>query len=216
MITIIHPSRWRCEMALTTFHNWMKKADHTQEIQYILSIDTTDNTEPCYQSAFKDSNVTILVNPNRSIVDAVNVALSEVKGDIIVVVSDDFDCPKGWDTSIIERLDTEKSELLHVYDGIQNDVCTLPVVTKRYADLFGFIYHPQYFSMFADNDLTDCSKIIGGYIEAFDLHFQHNHYIKGLNKRDKTYDRENSKQAWDIGKSWYRARKIRNYDIEKR
>lgn len=213
MITIIHPSRWRAKMAKQAYLEWMEKADDAKSIEYILSLDTTDNTVNDYNDAFEDCNIKTLIFPNRSIVDAVNQGAKKSNGDILVVVSDDFSCPSGWDTIIKDRLDTSKSELLHVFDTIQNDVCTLPIITKEFYLKFGFIYHPHYFSMFADNDITECAKRIGGYVEAFDLTFAHNHYVNGKNKRDKTYDRENSKLAWDQGKRTYQSRKSRNFDI---
>jgi glycosyltransferase involved in cell wall biosynthesis len=200
-------------MAKQAHSEWMEKADTPQDIQYILSLDTTDNTVNDYNELFKDSNIKTLIYPNRSIVDAVNNGAKHAKGDIFVVVSDDFSCPESWDILIKERLDTSKPELLHAYDTITNEVCTLPIITKVFYDTFGFIYHPHYFSMFADNDITECAKIIGGYVEAFDLVFPHNHYVNGKNKRDKTYDRENSKIAWEQGKRTYQGRKSRNFDI---
>lgn len=213
MISIIHPSRWRHQMAKKAFEHWMNHADNPKEIEYILSIDTADNTLNDYDLIFKDSKVKTVIYPNRSIVDAVNNGAKYAKGDILVVVSDDFEAFQGWDTAIIERLDTNRAELLHVFDTIQNEVCTLPIITKKYYDTFGYIYHPYYFSMFADNDITECAKLIGGYIEAFDLTFAHNHWVNGKNKKDKTYDRENSKQAWDVGKNIFQQRKARKFDI---
>lgn len=212
-ISIIHPSRWRHKMAKKAHDHWMSLADDPKSIEYILSLDTSDNTFIDYQEAFINDDIDTMVCPNRSIVDAVNNAAKNAQGDIFVVVSDDFEAFQGWDTVIIERLDIKRAELLHTFDTIQNNVCTLPIITKKYYELFGHIYHPHYISMFADDDLTECAKLVNGYIEAFDLVFAHNHWVNGKNPKDKTYDRENSKTAWEVGKRMFQQRKARKFDL---
>jgi len=213
MITIIHPSRWRPQMALKAWNQWMTAANSPKQIQYILSLDTSDSTQNEYARLFEGTNVQIIFNNNRSIVDAVNVAVSFAKYHIFVVVSDDFGCPDDWDMDIAGYCHCDEPVLLHVNDTIQTDVCTLPILNRAYYDKFGYIYHPHYYSMFADNDLTECAKRIGAYVSDFGLIFEHNHYVNGKNKRDKTYDRENSKQAWDIGKRVFARRKQLNFEI---
>ena len=200
-------------MAKQAHDHWMSLADDPKSIEYAISLDTSDNTVEDYKNTFKDVDVKILMYPNRSIVDAVNNGANWASGDIFVVVSDDFEAFKGWDTAIIERLDINRAELLHTFDTIQNNVCTLPILTRKYFELFGHIYHPHYISMFADDDLTECAKLVNGYIEAFDLVFAHNHWVNGKNPKDKTYDRENSKQAWEVGKRMFQQRKARRFDL---
>ncbi|MBP6512317.1 MAG: glycosyltransferase [Bacteroidia bacterium] len=200
-------------MAKQAHDHWMSLADDPKSIEYAISLDTSDNTVEDYKNTFKDVDVKILMYPNRSIVDAVNNGANWASGDIFVVVSDDFEAFKGWDTAIIERLDINRAELLHTFDTIQNNVCTLPILTKKYFELFGHIYHPHYISMFADDDMTECAKLVNGYVEAFDLVFAHNHWVNGKNPKDKTYDRENSKTAWEVGKRMFQQRKARRFDL---
>lgn len=200
-------------MAKKAHDHWMSLADDPNSIEYTISLDTSDNTIEDYKRTFKDVDVKILIYPNRSIVDAVNNGAKWTTSDIFVVVSDDFEAFQGWDTAIVERLDINRAELLHTFDTIQNNVCTLPILTKKYYELFGHIYHPHYISMFADDDLTECAKLVNGYIEAFDLVFAHNHWVNGKNPKDKTYDRENSKTAWEVGKRMFQQRKARRFDL---
>mgnify|MGYP005615770435 FL=1 len=200
-------------MAKQAHDHWMSLADDPKSIEYILSLDTSDNTFIDYQEAFINDDIDTMVCPNRSIVDAVNNAAKNAQGDIFVVVSDDFEAFQGWDTVIIERLDIKRAELLHTFDTIQNNVCTLPILTKKYFELFGHIYHPHYISMFADDDMTECAKLVNGYVEAFDLTFAHNHWVNGKNANDETYDREISKTAWGGGMRMFQQRKARRFDL---
>lgn len=214
MITLIHPSRGRPLMALQAFDEWTRKAFSKDSIEYILSIDTSDRDQNHYFDNSENTGVNVIINANRSIVDAVNRAAEIAKGDIMVVVSDDFGCPDAWDTILVNHFkDVESPMILHVNDGIQDRVCTLPIINRAYYQLFGYIYHPHYFSMFADDDLTECAKKIGAYKADFSLLFQHRHYINGMNKRDTTYDRENSKLAWEVGKRIFQRRKQLNFEL---
>lgn len=215
MISILHPSRWRPQMAFNTYNHWLKNADNPDQIEYILSIDTSDSTQNEYARLFENTSAQLIINNNRSIVDAVNNAAKIAKHDIFVVVSDDFECPENWDMDVVGYCYMDEPVLLHVNDTIQKEVCTIPILNRAFYSKFNYIYHPHYYSMFADNDITESAKIINAYICDFSLVFPHNHYVNGKNKRDKTYDRENSKQAWDIGKRIFQQRKSRHFDILK-
>jgi len=206
-------------MAKQAFDEWTERFAYEftlplSDFQYILSIDDSDSDQNKYYETFTDLPVIIIQSANKSIVDAVNRAAEIATGDILVVISDDFGCPEFWNRSIenhFKGVDTPM--ILHVNDTIQQRICTLPIMNRQYYERFGYIYHPHYFSMFADDDLTESAKLIGAYKSDFSLTFEHRHYVNGKNKRDKTYDRENSKQAWEIGKRTFQARKQRRFDI---
>lgn len=212
MISLIHPSRGRAKQAREAYNRWLERSQG--DFEYILSIDTSDPTQAQYFKAFEGVQATILLNPNRSIVDAVNVAVRQSQGEYIVVMSDDFDCPENWDVKIMVELhDPTAFGLLHVDDTIQKDVVTIPILTRALFDRLGHVYHNSYFSMFADNDLTESAKRLNAYKQAFHLVFPHNHYVNGKAKMDATYERENSKKAWDQGQRAFKIRQKQNFGI---
>lgn len=203
MISLIHPSRGRPEMAYNAYREWLNNAD--DDFEYIISLDYSDITQSQYFIKDFPANC-IRIGNNRSIVDAVNVATAVSTGDIIVVMSDDFGCPKNWNSMIESRMDAEKMGLLHVNDTIQQSVVTLPILTRKLYQRLGYVYYHRYFSMFADNDLTESAKLLNAYIPALDLTFQHRHWVNGLNKRDATYNRENSDHAYQMGQKLFNQR----------
>lgn len=210
MISLIHPSRGRPEQARKAYDEWLQNS--AGDFEYFISIDTLDPKHAQYYQLFDEE--CILLNNNRSIVDAVNVAAKQSTGDIIVVMSDDFGCPRNWDEWIeLEFKGVETPQLLHVHDTIQFEICTLPILNRQFYDRVGYVYYGQYFSMFADNDLTDVAKKLGAYVPAKHLTFEHRHYVNGKAKLDATYQRENSKEAWKIGEKVYKQRKLRNFDL---
>ena len=209
-ISIIHPSRGRPVKAVEAYQEWLMKAEG--DFEYILSIDQSDPTQSQYYQQCQKHNVhgSILLNPNRCIVEAVNVAAKHSTGDLIVVMSDDFGCPEHWDKLLIERVKQDQ-QVLHVFDTIQRDIVTLPIMTRSYYNRFGYVYHPQYFSMFCDNDLTECAKRTGAYTDCRDLTFEHRHWVNGKAVKDKTYEREES--GWAVGEKLFKRRKLINFGL---
>ena len=65
--------------------------------------------------------------------------------------------------------------------------------------------------MYADNDLYEVCDANGWIVDAGHLTFTHNHPSIGLNPEDSTYLRQNSRQAWQIGKRLFEQRKSRAF-----
>jgi hypothetical protein len=213
-IALIHPSRGRPDKARQAYYEWLNNAD--EDFQYVISIDTSDITQAKYFRNFQE-DTGILQNPNRSIVDAVNIACEYLKyggvfTDIYVVMSDDFGCPKGWDTIIKQAMPLDRPAVIQVRDTIQDEIVTLPILNRLMYEKLGYVYHPRYFSMFADNDLTECAKIHGELIKL-DVVFEHRHYVNGKSAMDDTYKRENSQQAWNVGKKFFEMRKRTGFKL---
>lgn len=225
LYSILHPSRGRCQMAWQAFMEWMQKASDQNQYEYILSIDTDDPQKDCYLSQFKDTNIKLLISENRSMIDAVNIAAKHSTGDILITISDDFGCPENWDERLFEDKNGNiiegswedqpvKTEWAIMIDdtinGNQSGCMTLPILSRSAYEQLGHIYNPVYFSMFADNELHDvCKK--NGWLIYSDLKFEHRHFINGKNPRDATYNRENSNEAYNMGKKIYEHRKANNF-----
>lgn len=208
-IALIHPSRGRPDKARKAYEEWLKNAD--ADFEYVISIDTSDPTQAKYfQNFLKDCD--LVQGANRSIVDAVNLACSHVEADIYVVMSDDFGCPKGWDTIIKQAMPLDRPAVIQIRDTIQDDIVTLPILNRIMYEKLGHVYHPRYFSMFADNDLTECAKIHGELIKL-DVVFEHRHWVNGKAPKDATYERENSQQAWNVGKKFFELRKKTGFKL---
>jgi restriction endonuclease len=69
---------------------------------------------------------------------------------------------------------------------------------EAYAKL-GYVYHPDYISMFADDDLRKTALQHGMYYNGTDIMIEHRHYSVKKAKYDKTYQSENSKTALKKG-----------------
>lgn len=217
MITLLHPSRSRPQMAYEAREQWRKTA--SGPFQHVLSIDKDDPKLKQYQAWPFSNTHCIVTGDNRSLVDATNRAAKLAKGDVIIVMSDDMKAPEGWDEQINQAYrETGKKNhpwALLVHDSYQKtlETMTLPVVNKALYKRLGFIYHPEYFSLFADNDITEICRRLKCLHQAPEIVFEHCHYTNGKNPIDSTYERENSKQAWAEGEKLFNARQKNNFGI---
>lgn len=216
--TIIHPSRTRCEIARQSAHRCIERFDISKgdTLEYILSLDNDDHYVSCYQQWADEYGIHLIVNQNRSLVDACNNGALISTGDCLIVLSDDFETPENWNTLLKEKIGENDFYGILINDGISAaslSIMSLPILSRKLYLKLGYLYHPDFFSLYADNALLDVCIKLDCLIDARDLVFQHHHYSVGLSKHDATYARENSRQAHNMGVNAYEALKARNYDL---
>lgn len=215
MITLLHPSRGRPKKAYDTAKQWIEKAG--VDVEYILSI---DNDDPEYKN-YWDSKVIhdmgkyILHNDNTSVVEATNRAAKESTGDILVYLSDDFECFDNWGPAVLKEFEGVTNPLLiKVDDGLQDfivPVLTIPIMNRALYNRLGYFWHPEYKSMFVDEDLYWTSRKLSALKYCPHLKFQHNHVSIGRAKDDDTYRR--SAANWNQGKELFKKRQALKFPV---
>jgi hypothetical protein len=214
MISLIHPSRGRPQKAKETHERWWDKWKGPLYYEHILSIDNDDPHKNKYVELFEGCVDDIVTGDNKSVVDATNAAAKIARGDILVYLSDDFDCPDHWDKLIDDEFRNNKPMLLKVDDCLQPfkvGVCTIPMMNRTLYDLLGYFWHPDYKSMHVDVDLYETCKKIGAIKYAPHLKFPHNHYSNGKAPRDETYTR--SEANWNQGLEVINRRRRQGFPI---
>lgn len=206
MISLVHPTRSRPDKSKATINNWISRAGHAVEL--IVSIDEDDPHKGTYQAIYPNC----IVNPNKSAVDAINNAAKVATGDILIVVSDDSDCPHQWATKIQQSTHGKRDFVLKVNDGIQRWIITMPVIDRTYYNRFGYIYYPGYGHMFCDTELTHVADILGRTIRRQDLSFPHRHYSVTKERKDETTLKADS--TWNQGKQLYLQRVKENFGLK--
>jgi hypothetical protein len=182
-ITILHPSYGRPELARKCYDEWMGKAKNPQDVEYVLCLSSLDPHLHSYGN-FGEAKVVFLMGDN-GLVKQVNYAAQHSTGNLLIAVSDDFGCPRDWDEQLLTALDGKQDYIVKTQDGLQPFIITLPIMDRLYYNRFGYIYHPDYFHMWADAELADVGKALGKTI-TLDLTFPHRHYSTGKMKKDAT------------------------------
>lgn len=220
--SIIHPSRSRCFKAAGTAEKWLSNYNGYNDAEYIVSLDESEThaNKICYKGMFEKLQkhfpsipIKLVYDNNTNVVQAMNRGAREAEGEILVCVSDDFDCPLNWNDAILKLVDVNKKVALRINQGIEKfkTNIALPILTKLLYDELGYIYYPEYSGMFCDDDLTLVCESLGVLVDAPELLFQHNHYINGRAPIDDTYRRHNNKESWELGKRILEKRKLNNF-----
>lgn len=188
--------------------------------QFILSLDEDDPSLNEYLSLYPSyfhrdklkTNVAfdimhlIVVNRNRSAVDAINNAAKVCYGEILIVVSDDTDSFDPWDMAIEKETKGKHDWVLKTQDGIQDWIITMPVMDRTYYNRFGYIYDPDFLHMFCDTWLTVQADISGRKLTS-NLKFPH------LNGSIQDDLRKRCDATWDQGEKTF-IQKVRNTPVE--
>jgi glycosyltransferase involved in cell wall biosynthesis len=145
-----------------------------------LTIDDDDSTTlNSQQLAVILQSDQIKINPGRSgsKVHAINRGMAGWSGDIVVNMSDDMRFIKrGFDGDIIQAFQGDRDQFIHFPDGRMNGVLpTMSIMGRSYYERFNFIYHPDYYSLWCDNEAMDVAQQLGRY-KYIDLQiFSHEH-----------------------------------------
>lgn len=206
-ISLLHPSRSRPEKSFNNSRMWLHLAGAPCEL--VVSLDHDDPKLKDYQRLYSGA----IVNENRSVVDATNKAALASRGDILVYLSDDFECFPNWGQAVIAEFQKHKGPtLIKVDDCLQPfhvAVLTIPIMNRELYDKLGYFFHPGYRSMFVDCDLYEVCKRNGSMKMAPHLKFPHNHVSNGKAKDDETYRR--SAANWNQGLELFNKRKAVNF-----
>jgi hypothetical protein len=189
----------------------MGNASGHPSIDYVLSVDDDDPDLGGYRDLAARLAVRLVVGSNRSLVDAVNRAAACANGDLLIVVSDDFGCPKHWDESLAGIVGPRHDVAIQVHDGNNTERMTLPIVGRALYERLGYLYYPRYLSMFADDDLTEVARSLGALVDAPHLLFPHRHYLFGQAEFDATYAGQNAPNRWWSGWRLYEMRRATRF-----
>lgn len=218
-ISVIHPSRGRSEQAHKTIVTWLIKCHQASYVEYILSVDASDKQGLEYQKIADKTGIKLLVRYNETAIQAINEAAKICTGDLIIVISDDFDCIENWDLALMQAIEyTEdqqyigrKDYCIKTDDGLQPTLITMPILDRVYYERYGYIYFEGYRHLFCDQELTAVAMMTGKYIKL-PLKFEHLHYSTGKSPKDEINVRNDL--TWRQGEILFNERLKTNFGIE--
>src|SRR5687768_8486762 len=135
--SLIHPSRSRPEKSEETMFKWWDRAMNRKEVQILVSCDLDDPKLQDYNDSYDGI---VLMNHNRSAVDAINNAAKVAIGEIFIVVSDDTDCPMHWDKILSDAIGQSKDFVMKTDDRIQKRIITMMIMDRVYYSRDGRVF----------------------------------------------------------------------------
>ncbi len=217
-LVIKFPTRGRSNKFLLVLRKYQQLLDDkTTEI-----IVTCDNSDPeMNQPHVKEvisqyKNVKLCFGDNKTKIEAINNDLEGVDFDIVLLASDDMTpMVQGFDTIIKERMvehypDTDG--IVWFNDGYQGKkLNTLCILGKKYYDRFGYIYNPEYVSVWSDNEFMDVGNLLGKQTYFDEVIIKHEHPDWGFGKRDEVHLMNGKYESHD--RTIYNRRKLINFGL---
>ena len=215
-------SRERPERFYNAIMNLYETCQDANHYIIFAILDNDDPTLPRYKEIIEKLDLPFLrVNYGLSTskIDATNRLIPEdIEYDLIINWSDDMKAMVfGFDALIKQYFYSvfpEGDGLLHMSDGdAKSAVPVLYIADKKYFLRDGYIYHPSYISLWADNESMDVAKLRGRYHFVGEIIYHHLNPAYGHLERDAMFDRQQAGHVWVQDELNYHTRKARNFDL---
>ena len=217
-LLIKFPTRVRARKFLKVLSKYIRLLDD-KTTPIIVSCDNDDvsmKEDFVTQVISQYDNVVVQFNDNANKIEAINHNMGNLDFDIVLLASDDMvPHTKGFDTIIKEKMlsnypDTDG--VLWFNDGYKgNELNTLCILGKKYFDRFGYIYNPEYKSVWCDNEFMDVSKLLGRVSYFDNVIIRHEHPDWGFGVNDTIHMSNIKHESGD--RLTYERRKKTNFDL---
>jgi hypothetical protein len=222
-LLIKFPTRGRPEKFLMVLDMYIDMLHDKENYQIIISCDTDDvtmNNESMINKLKSYKNLKYYFNNNINKIAAVNGDMSDSDCfDIILLASDDMiPVVRGYDSIIKENMRKnfpDMNGVLWFNDGYQGKTLnTLCILGRKYFKEFNYIYHPEYQSLWCDNEFMHVANMLKKqkYIDQIIIRHEHPESNKSV-KEDELYLRNLKYNSIDF--KTYEKRKKGNFGLNK-
>jgi hypothetical protein len=154
----------------------------------------------------------------RCSVDATNHAAACSVGRVLVVISDDIYPCNGWDQELkkIGHLWSDKECVVRVRTGgtaDQRGLMAVQILNRRRYERLGYLFHPSYISMYADDDYSLHAERDGVVVNAPHILMRHEHWTTGERPMDEVYRRQNAPERYKQGEENLKRRIAAGFPI---
>jgi len=188
-ILVQFPTYGRAEKFLRVLELYVDNCSDHNNIFFNINCDSADLTmigfdvrKQVAALLHKRQNVKgeIHFDSNTEKISAINDHIPSGGWDVVVCASDDM-VPKvlGWDEEIAIAMNEHFPDLdgcVHFDDGnTKGELITFSILGRRLYERFGYIYHPDYKSLYCDNEFTDEVRNLGRekYIDKVIISHEH-------------------------------------------
>ena len=217
-LLIKFPTRNRKNKFFKVLRQYQNMCEDLDNTYFLITLDNDD--ESMNPSDVEDifntfKNIKVVYGTSNSKIHAVNRDIELVNDwDIVLLASDDMTPKvKGYDNIIrnkMKELYSDTDGILWFNDGhMGNKLNTLCILGKKYYDRFGYIYHPEYKSVWSDNEFMLVGNILGKQTYFEQVIIEHEHPDWGYGNRDEIHQNNSKNENQD--KLLFTKRKDNNF-----
>jgi len=224
-LVIKFPTRNRPDKFKAVFSRYLTFLSGHHDVRFILTMDEDDATmnNPAMQqwiaTRAQNAQIECFYGHSKTKIEACNANLEGVDGDVLLLASDDMvPVQMGYDeviARVYEQAFPDYDGAIKFWDGLrpkEDPLMTLTVMGFPLYKQFGYIYNPEYKSLYCDNEQTQvCAKL--NKLRRCDLCIiQHQWTHEPF---DSLHARNENAEMYGIDGETFKRRQSNNFDMEK-
>ena len=217
-LLIKFPTRNRKNKFFTVLKQYQRLCEDIENTFFLITLDNDDDemNSPEVSDIFSTfKNIKYVYGNSISKIHAVNRDIETVdEWDIVLLASDDMTPKvKGYDNIIRNKMKEHYPDtdgVLWFNDGHQgNNLNTLCILGKKYYERFNYIYHPEYKSVWSDNEFMLVGNLLQKQTYFDEVIIEHEHPDWGYGKRDNIHQVNLLNESHD--RNLFMSRKQNNF-----
>ena len=222
-LVIKFPTRNRPEKFKAVFEQYISHLSGNNDVQFIISMDNDDlsmNNHEIHEwldTLAKTNSIKWFYGNSKTKIEACNANLDGIDGDVLLLASDDM-IPQqmGFDEIIFESFRQcfpDFSGAIKFWDGLRpktDALMTLTVMGFPLYKKFGYIYHPEYKSLYCDNEQTQVCYSLGKLAISDTCIIQHQWTHEPF---DELHARNENREMYDVDRITFEKRAAINFDL---
>ena len=217
------PSRNRPDKFKHVLEKSISLLSGKHDVRFVITLDNDDETmnndEIREWMDNLDVDLVYHYGDSKSKIEACNANLEDEEGDALILVSDDMvPCFQDFDDIIMQGMEQffpDMDGAIKFHDGLrpkEDLLMTLPVLGWNLYKKFGYIYHPDYTSLYCDNEMTIVCRDLGKLIVSPVCIFRHEWTPQPF---DDLHARNENSEMYAIDGKVFEERKKNHFDIDK-
>lgn len=203
----------RADVIPIAVETWRRMASGKHPIEVVIAVDGNNPKSIEYAHRVPDAKVVVQDTPPHNSVRGWNLAAANTTGKVILAIADDFKPCQDWDDKLFTLKTgwTDEDWTAHVEDGYVHNLMVLAILTRTRYNRFGYLFYPEYESMFCDTEFTEIAYGEGRVINAKHILIEHLHPDCNKRPRDQVDATHASKERWARGEMLFNYRKHRQF-----
>jgi hypothetical protein len=241
-LVVKFPTRGRPDKFVDVLNRYINMASGMRDVHYVISMDHDDpsmnnqniigHLERLNQRM--EGRIHFAYGASKGKIEACNANLDIVRRlnpHVILLASDDMiPIVSGYDDIICKdmaRHFPDTDGVLHYNDGFsgQDKLITLSILGMKYFNRFGYLYNPEYKSVFCDDEFTQVARLLNKVVYSDRCIIQHQWvgipYSMAANgklnpneiRRDFLHERNESQEMYSHDRPIFERRKAENFGI---
>lgn len=224
-LVVKFPTRNRPDKFKTVFSRYLTFLGGRHDVRFVISMDEDDSTmnndsiKQWLETRSRSADITWHYGHSKTKIEACNADLDGVDGDVLVLASDDMvPVQMGYDDvifSCFEQTFPDFDGAIKFWDGFrpkEDPLITLTVMGFPLYRKFGYIYHPDYKSVYCDNEQTIVCGELGKYARCDMCIIQHQWTPEPF---DTLHARNENKDMYEYDKAVFDRHREAKFDMEK-